>query len=101
MPVQPVLAAATGGRVGEALSLWSVAPFALMLLSIALLPLVAGHLWEHNRNKAVLRCQHFYTSAIFNCGACVTGLGTIWIAARRARSSAVTRCSIWRSSAGR
>ena len=46
-------------------------------------------------------CQHFYTSAIFNCGACVTGLGTIWIAARRARSSAATRCSIWRSSAGR
>ena len=54
MPIQPVLAAATGGRVGEALSLWSVAPFALMLLSIAVLPLVAGNLWEHNRNKAVL-----------------------------------------------
>ena len=27
-------------------------------------------------------CQHFYTSAISNCGACSTGLGTIWIAAR-------------------
>jgi len=54
MPVQPVLAAASGGRVGEALALWSVAPFALMLLGIAVLPLVAGHLWEHNRNKAIL-----------------------------------------------
>src|SRR5512137_2446988 len=54
MPVQPALAAATGGRVGEALALWSVAPFALMLLGIAVLPLVAGSLWEHNRNKAIL-----------------------------------------------
>jgi len=54
MPVQPALAAAAGGRVGGALSLWSVAPFALMLLGIAVLPLVAGRLWEHNRNKAIL-----------------------------------------------
>jgi Na+/H+ antiporter NhaD/arsenite permease-like protein len=54
MPIHPVLAAATGGRIGEALALWSVAPFALMLLGIAVLPLVAGHLWEHNRNKAIL-----------------------------------------------
>ncbi len=54
MPLHPALAAATGGRLGEALALWSVAPFALMLLGIAVLPLVAGHLWEHNRNKAIL-----------------------------------------------
>jgi Na+/H+ antiporter NhaD/arsenite permease-like protein len=54
MPLHPVLAAATGGSIGEALALWSVAPFALMLLSIAVLPLVAGRLWEHNRNKAIL-----------------------------------------------
>jgi Na+/H+ antiporter NhaD/arsenite permease-like protein len=54
MPVQPVLAVASGGRVGEALALWSVAPFALMLLGIAVLPLLAGNLWEHNRNKAIL-----------------------------------------------
>ncbi len=36
------------------LPLWSVAPFGLMLLSIAVLPLVANHFWEHNRNKAIL-----------------------------------------------
>jgi Na+/H+ antiporter NhaD/arsenite permease-like protein len=54
MPLHPVLAATTGGSIGAALALWSVAPFALMLLSIAVLPLVAGHLWEHNRNKALL-----------------------------------------------
>ena len=29
-------------------------PFALVLLAIALMPLVAPHFWEHNRNKAIL-----------------------------------------------
>src|SRR5262245_45325170 len=35
------------------LPLWSVAPFALLLLAIALLPLVAGHWWHSNRTKAM------------------------------------------------
>lgn len=34
--------------------LWTVAPFVLVLLSIALLPLVAGSFWESNRNKALV-----------------------------------------------
>jgi Na+/H+ antiporter NhaD/arsenite permease-like protein len=33
---------------------WSVAPFVLLLLAIAVLPLVAGHFWHSNRNKAVV-----------------------------------------------
>jgi Na+/H+ antiporter NhaD/arsenite permease-like protein len=45
---------ATAVNVGSGLPLWSVAPFSLMLLSIAVLPLAAGHMWEHNRNKAIL-----------------------------------------------
>jgi Na+/H+ antiporter NhaD/arsenite permease-like protein len=50
-----VLAAATGGNhLGQILPLWGVAPFALLLLCIAVLPLAAGHWWEHNRNKALL-----------------------------------------------
>ncbi len=52
MNLLPVLAAAAPG--GSPLPLWSVAPFAVMLLCIAVLPLVAGHMWEHNRNKAIL-----------------------------------------------
>ena len=36
------------------LPLWSVAPFALLLLGIALLPLVARHFWESNRNKGLV-----------------------------------------------
>jgi Na+/H+ antiporter NhaD/arsenite permease-like protein len=40
-----------GGELGRTLPLWSVAPFVLMLLAIAILPLAAPHWWEHNRNK--------------------------------------------------
>ncbi len=47
-------AAAEGPQLGHQLPLWSVVPFGLMLLSIAVLPLAAGRFWEHNRNKALL-----------------------------------------------
>jgi Na+/H+ antiporter NhaD/arsenite permease-like protein len=40
--------------LGHLLPLWSVVPFGAILLCIAVLPLVAGHWWEHNRNKAIL-----------------------------------------------
>jgi Na+/H+ antiporter NhaD/arsenite permease-like protein len=40
--------------LGHLLPLWSVVPFAGILLCIAVLPLVAGHWWEHNRNKGLL-----------------------------------------------
>jgi Na+/H+ antiporter NhaD/arsenite permease-like protein len=36
------------------LPLWSVAPFVLLLLAIAVLPLTATHFWEANRNKALV-----------------------------------------------
>jgi Na+/H+ antiporter NhaD/arsenite permease-like protein len=45
---------ADGVHLGLQLPLFAVAPFALMLLAIAVLPLVAPHMWEHNRNKAIL-----------------------------------------------
>ena len=38
-------------NLGEVLPLWSIIPFAGMLLSIALLPLFAGDLWHHNFGK--------------------------------------------------
>jgi Na+/H+ antiporter NhaD/arsenite permease-like protein len=55
----PVVASAASGAhagppLGELLPLWSVAPFAAMLVAIAVMPLVAEHFWEHNRNKAIL-----------------------------------------------
>lgn len=51
----PVLATfASGQALGHLLPLWSVAPFGLILLGIAVLPLVAGHFWERNLNKALV-----------------------------------------------
>lgn len=35
-------------------SAWMVLPFGLLLLLIAVLPLVAGHFWHPNRNKAMI-----------------------------------------------
>jgi len=43
-----------GAALGQLLPAWSVLPFALMLLSIAVLPLAASHFWENNRNKAIV-----------------------------------------------
>jgi Na+/H+ antiporter NhaD/arsenite permease-like protein len=36
------------------LPVWSVGPFVLLLVAIALLPVVAGHFWHRNRNKALV-----------------------------------------------
>ena len=36
------------------LPLWTVLPFAGLLLSIAVLPLAAPHFWESHRNKGVV-----------------------------------------------
>jgi len=41
-------------QLGHLFPLWSVVPFALMLLSIAVLPLFAARFWEHNLNKLVV-----------------------------------------------
>jgi len=41
-------------QLGTQLPQWTILPFAAMLLSIALFPLVAGHWWEHNRNKGIV-----------------------------------------------
>jgi len=56
LSTQFVLNAGGGAQLGHHLPLWSVVPFGLMLLSIAVLPLMAARFWEHNRNKAMLSC---------------------------------------------
>lgn len=42
-----------------------VAPFALLLLSIAILPLAAPHFWEHNRNKGIVAALFGLPMAVF------------------------------------
>ncbi|MBM3977590.1 MAG: sodium:proton antiporter [Planctomycetes bacterium] len=46
--------AAPAADMGATLGLWTVIPFLGILLSIAVLPLVAHHWWEHNRNRALV-----------------------------------------------
>ena len=42
------------GSIGALLPVWTLAPFAGMLLAIALLPLAAPHFWSHDRNRAAV-----------------------------------------------
>src|SRR5262245_1899834 len=41
-------------ELGRVLPLWSVTPFVLMLLGIAIIPLWWPHFWESNRSKALV-----------------------------------------------
>jgi len=41
-------------ELGKQLSVWTVIPFVIILLAIAILPLVIPHLWESNLVKAVI-----------------------------------------------
>ncbi len=43
-----------GPKLGTLLAEWTVIPFTLLLLCIAVFPLVNPHWWEHNRNKGLI-----------------------------------------------
>ena len=43
-----------GQGLGATLGLWTLVPFVAILLAIAVLPIVAAHWWEHNKNKALV-----------------------------------------------
>jgi Na+/H+ antiporter NhaD/arsenite permease-like protein len=47
-------APAAAGAGAPHLPLWTVLPFVLLLLSIAVLPLTAPRWWHHNRNRALV-----------------------------------------------
>jgi Na+/H+ antiporter NhaD/arsenite permease-like protein len=50
--VDPALAYAAGAPLN--LPVWTVAPFILLLLAIAILPLAAGHFWHSNARKLLV-----------------------------------------------
>jgi hypothetical protein len=50
---------------GYKMPLWALIPFALMLLTIAVSPLIAGHWWEKNRHKLVVSFFLGIPTAIF------------------------------------
>jgi Na+/H+ antiporter NhaD/arsenite permease-like protein len=41
-------------ELGKMMSFWSIIPFIIILLAIALVPLMYGHWWESNLNKGVI-----------------------------------------------
>ena len=51
--------------MGHQLHPIAVAPFLLLLLAIAVLPLWIGHWWEHNRNKAIIAAVTAIPSALW------------------------------------
>jgi len=66
LPVLAVLAAEAGHvNLGIELGLWTLIPFAALLLSIAVFPLVAGHWWEHNKNKGIISAACAIPIAIY------------------------------------
>jgi Na+/H+ antiporter NhaD/arsenite permease-like protein len=50
---------------GLDLPLWSVTPFVVLLLCVALLPLLAGHWWHRNRNKGCLAAALALPTALY------------------------------------
>jgi len=50
------------------LAWWSALPFVGLLLSIAIVPLAAGHFWESNRNKAIVAVLFSIPSAAYLLG---------------------------------
>ena len=49
----------------QSLPWWSALPFAGMLLSIAIVPLAAGHFWESNRNKGLVAALFAVPTALY------------------------------------
>lgn len=43
-----------GQKLGELINPVAIAPFAILLLCIALFPLLSPHWWEHNKNKGLI-----------------------------------------------
>ena len=52
--VAPGLPRPPAAELGAVLGLWTLVPFATILLAIAVLPLFAPHWWESNRSKAIV-----------------------------------------------
>ena len=52
-------------KLGRDLGLWTMLPFAGTLLCIAVLPLFAGHWWEHNRNKGIVAAAFAIPVAVY------------------------------------
>lgn len=60
----------------QEVQLWSLIPFAVMLLGIAVFPFIIGHWWEHNKNKFIVSLILGTPVAVYLC--CI-GLGETFL----------------------
>jgi Na+/H+ antiporter NhaD/arsenite permease-like protein len=61
----PATALAGDAHLGAHLPVWSVLPFAGLLLSIAIFPLLAQHWWESNLHKAIIALVFGIPTALY------------------------------------
>src|SRR5678816_2807607 len=75
------------------LPLWSAAPFVLMLLSVAIVPLTFGRWWDKNSNKLLLslavslpvltvllpRGAHLLTESLVDYGSFIVLIGALFV----------------------
>ncbi len=66
-----------GPSLGEILPWWSVLPFAGLLLSIAILPMVAEHWWHSNRNQLLVAVGWASPVFVFLAYLAITDHGTL------------------------
>jgi Na+/H+ antiporter NhaD/arsenite permease-like protein len=71
-----------GPKMGELLPLWSMMPFAALLLCIAVFPLANPHWWEHNRNKGIVVALLAVPTALYLVSFGAGGLHALEHAAR-------------------
>jgi Na+/H+ antiporter NhaD/arsenite permease-like protein len=71
-----------GPKMGELLPIWSMGPFALLLLGIAVFPLANPHWWEHNRSKGIVAAVLAVPTALYLASFGANGLHALEHAAR-------------------
>ncbi|MEX2186288.1 MAG: sodium:proton antiporter [Pirellulales bacterium] len=97
LPSAAVASESHGGvSLGKQLHVATVTPFALLLLAIAVLPLVATHWWEHNKNKGIIAAvlaapmavyllslggagQHALLESLLEYGSFIVLLGSLYV----------------------
>ncbi len=67
-----------GPPLGTILPMASMAPFALLLLSIAIFPLVNHHWWEHNSNKGIIAAILAIPTALYLASQGDAGTHALW-----------------------
>jgi Na+/H+ antiporter NhaD/arsenite permease-like protein len=67
-----------GPKLGTLLPMWSMTPFALLLLCVAVFPLANPHWWEHNSSKALVASLLAIPTALYLFSYGSAGTHALW-----------------------